>query len=116
MHCSTIPSKHNLFINKRFVLAIIFSLILVAFHDVFAGASEDVLGKRLCNILAIVMGPTAKAIATIAIIFVAIGLFAGRMTWLTAIPIIMGIIIIFSAPALVQFISGNNNSECTDNG
>jgi type IV secretion system protein VirB2 len=116
MRCVTVKNRFGLdFTNKSFLfVATICSLMLALFlSDAFAIGSSDPLGGQLCAILLIMMGPTAKAIATIAVIFVAIGLFAGRMTWLTVIPIIIGIIVIFSAPALVQFISGGSDSACT---
>jgi type IV secretory pathway VirB2 component (pilin) len=115
MYSSIIQSGPSFaFLDKRLLWTGVSTLILALFlSDAFAVNSDDPLGDRLCAILGIMMGPTAKAIATIAVIFVAIGLFAGRMTWLTVIPIIIGIIVIFSAPALVAFISGTGNTQCS---
>jgi type IV secretory pathway VirB2 component (pilin) len=79
-----------------------------------AGNANDVavFSTALCRILALILGTPAKVIATIAMVGVAVALLAGRLEWTKAMVIALGIIIMFIAPALVKFITGNQEEFC----
>jgi type IV secretory pathway VirB2 component (pilin) len=96
-----------------FVLSAI-SIILLSCDAAFAtGAGNDVVGATLCRLVANLSGGIARGIATIAIFAVGVGLFLGKLNWGIAAATAAGVGIIFSAPKLVAFLSGDvNNSSC----
>ena len=63
-----------------FLFALIF-FILSMHNEVFATAtaSTDVIGGKLCAVVKILTGATAKAVATVAIFFLGIGLFKEKI-------------------------------------
>lgn len=78
-----------------------------------SSASNDVVGITLCRLVQNLSGGLAKGIATIAIFSVGVGLFLGKLNWSIAAATAVGVGVIFSAPKLVAFISGDsNNSTC----
>lgn len=98
-----------------FVLSAI-SIILLSCDAAFAtgtAAGNDVVGATLCRLVANLSGGIARGIATIAIFAVGVGLFLGKLNWGIAAATAAGVGIIFSAPKLVAFLSGDvNNSTC----
>jgi len=58
-------------------------------------------------------GGIARGIATIAIFSVGVGLFLGKLNWGIAAA---GVGIIFSAPKLVAFLSGDTDNQNCDTG
>ena len=93
------------------------SIIIAASDAAFAtGASansNDVVGNTLCRLVQNLSGGVARGIATIAIFAVGVGLFLGKLNWGIAAATAAGVGIIFSAPKLVAFLSGDaNNSSC----
>jgi type IV secretory pathway VirB2 component (pilin) len=78
-----------------------------------AAADNDVVGATLCRLVANLSGGIARGIATIAIFSVGVGLFLGKLNWGIAAATAAGVGIIFSAPKLVAFLSGDAaNAEC----
>lgn len=74
---------------------------------------NDVVGNTLCRLVANLTGGVARGIATIAIFSVGVGLFLGKLNWGIAAATAAGVGIIFSAPKLVAFLSGDSeNSNC----
>ncbi len=94
------------------------SVILLSCDDAFAAtatnvAKDDVVGQTLCRLVSNLSGGIARAIATIAIFSVGVGLFLGKLNWGIAAATAAGVGIIFSAPQLVAFLSGDDsNSDC----
>lgn len=82
--------------------------IIIASSDVAlaAGAKNDVVGNTLCRLVANLSGNIARAIATIAIFAVGVGLFLGKLNWGIAAATAGGVGIIFSANKLVGFLTG----------
>ena len=79
-----------------------------------AGTKDDVVGATLCRLVENLSGGIARGIATIAIFSVGVGLFLGKLNWGIAAATAAGVGIIFSAPQLVAFLSGESkNAECT---
>jgi len=78
-----------------------------------AAADNDVVGQTLCRLVANLSGGIARGIATIAIFSVGVGLFLGKLNWGIAAATAAGVGIIFSAPKLVAFLSGDaDNATC----
>ncbi|MEM6339435.1 MAG: TrbC/VirB2 family protein [Pseudomonadota bacterium] len=84
-----------------------------AFASAPAAADNDVVGQTLCRLVANLSGGIARGIATIAIFSVGVGLFLGKLNWGIAAATAAGVGIIFSAPKLVAFLSGDaDNATC----
>lgn len=66
----------------------------------------------LCVGIKIVTGGTGQALAIIAIIIVAIGLFLGKLSWGVAIAIGIGMGLLFGAPQIVSLFSGQGALKC----
>jgi type IV secretory pathway VirB2 component (pilin) len=93
-------------------LALIFGIS----DDALAGSTEgDAIGARLCVVVQSLSGGIAKAVATIAIIGVAGGLLLGKLNWVTAMTVSVGVIIIFSAGSIVSWISGSEGISADTN-
>lgn len=102
---------------KLFLLFSSICVILTVSDTAFAAdatANEnDVVGATLCRLVANLSGGIARGIATIAIFSVGVGLFLGKLNWGIAAATAAGVGIIFSAPKLVAFLSGDSeNSNC----
>jgi len=100
---------------RLFLVLSAISIILLSCDAAFAGgtAGNDVVGATLCRLVANLSGGIARGIATIAIFAVGVGLFLGKLNWGIAAATAAGVGIIFSAPKLVAFLSGDvNNSSC----
>ncbi|MBA2628753.1 MAG: TrbC/VirB2 family protein [Rickettsiaceae bacterium] len=101
-------------------LVLLFSAICIiitsadaAFAAAPAAADNDVVGQTLCRLVANLSGGIARGIATIAIFSVGVGLFLGKLNWGIAAATAAGVGIIFSAPRLVAFLSGDAaNATC----
>ena len=88
-----------------------FSVILASSNAAFA--AEDVIGETLCRLVGNLSGGIARGIATLAIFSVGVGLFLGKLNWGIAAATAAGVGIIFSAPKLVAFLSGDaDNANC----
>lgn len=99
----------------RLLLTICMISVIVSSSDVaFAtGTANDVVGATLCRLVSNLSGGIAKGIATIAIFAIGVGLFLGKLNWGIAAATAAGVGIIFAAPRLVAFLSGDaNNSNC----
>ncbi len=79
-----------------------------------AAVANDPVGATLCRLTTNLTGNIAKAIATIAIFAVGVGLFMGKFQWGTAALTAAGVGVIFGSAQLVGYISGSAiNSACT---
>ncbi|WPY00841.1 Type IV secretion system protein VirB2 [Candidatus Trichorickettsia mobilis] len=90
------------------------SLVLMMTDVALASAStsldpNDVVGATLCRLVKNLSGGIARGIATLAIFAVGVGLFLGKLNWGIAAATAAGVGIIFSAPKLVGFLSGDGN-------
>ncbi len=87
--------------------------ILSASESAFATTNPtDTLGESLCRIALSLSGNIARGIATVAIFTIGVSLFMGKMNWGMALAIAAGIAIVFGAPKIVAWLSGNTNNEC----
>jgi type IV secretory pathway VirB2 component (pilin) len=94
-------------------ISVIIAASDVAFAAASVDSSNDVVGQTLCRLVANLTGGVARGIATIAIFSVGVGLFLGKLNWGIAAATAAGVGIIFTAPRLVAFLSGDSdNSNC----
>ena len=99
------------------ILNVVSSETFAASSNIGTGyATDDPIGKRLCKVIVILKGNTAKGIAVVAIIVVGVGFFTGKASWPVVLMTVVGIVVIFAAPAIVAMISGDTaaNSACVD--
>lgn len=77
-------------------------------------STTDPIGSRLCKVIAILQGNTAKGVAVVAIIVVGMGFFTGKASWPVVLMTVVGIVVIFAAPAITAMISGDTaaNTSC----
>ena len=61
--------------------------------------------KALCNVLGFVNGTPAKVLGTLAIVFLGVGAFFGKVNWGTALLVAIGIAAIYGAGTIVTKIS-----------
>jgi type IV secretory pathway VirB2 component (pilin) len=118
MLTQTIKQNKNNFMKNIFNLK--FIMIALIFINLFAlnvfadtpapSASTDIIGDKLCKLVATLQGNIAKTVAIIAIMTIAIGLFTGKTSWPVALTVAVGIIILFSAPGVVKMIAGDSAS------
>ncbi len=105
---------------RLFLLFAATCTIVAASDAAFAAAStaaeDDVVGQTLCRLVSNLSGGIARGIATIAIFSVGVGLFLGKLNWGIAAATAAGVGIIFSAPKLVAFLSGNTENQNCDTG
>ena len=99
------------------LLAVLFTAMITTNYDVALAvedAKDDAIGKQLCEVVKQLSGGIARSIATIAIIGVAGGLLLGKLNWVAALTVSVGVIIIFSAGRIVSFISGDGGGISSD--
>lgn len=102
------------------LLFFLFAALTVSSNDVaLASAAEgaeagDAIGQQLCQLVKNLSGGIAKSVATIAIIGVAGGLLLGKLNWVVAVTVSVGVIIIFSAGKIVSFVSGDGGGITAD--
>lgn len=70
--------------------------------------ADDVIGNTLCNVVEALQGRVGKGIATIAVVFLGIGLFLGKLSWGLAVAIGLGIGGIFGSSKIVEWMAGDN--------
>ncbi|CAK8162406.1 type IV secretion system protein VirB2 [Candidatus Xenohaliotis californiensis] len=82
---------------------------LVAF-DVFADSppATDAITQAICNLEVFITGGPGKAVVVVVIVSTGFGMFFGKITWVTAIIILIGIGITFGGPKIVSTIVGGS--------
>ena len=77
-------------------------------------STNDIFGQRLCALATSLSGNIAKAIATVAVFALGVGLFMGKLQWGSAAITAIGIITVFSAGQVVDWLGGSDTSAaCT---
>jgi len=66
---------------------------------------ENAIVTVLCNIVKLLTGSIAKAVAIIAIVVVAVGLFMGKFSWGVGLATAIGISMIFGASSVVGWLA-----------
>ncbi len=60
----------------------------------------------LTNVTTALTGPAGKAIGTIAVCAVGISAFTGRMNWMFAISVLLGLVLLFGAATIIANMGG----------
>ncbi len=115
---NTFKFDTNLLWNVLLFLCVC-AIVIASSDEAFASTTiadpkNDAIGSGLCSVVKALSGNIAKSVATVAIIGVAGGLLMGKLNWVSAMTVSVGVIIIFSAGKLVGWISGNNGVTQTD--
>lgn len=104
---------HSLFVKFLFILATAIMLQSLSIEFSLADTTSnsttatDELSCTLQRIVNSLTGPMGKAVATIAIIALGIGLFMGKLSWGLAVATAIGIAMIFGAGSIVDWLSGS---------
>ena len=99
----TMKTNYKFFILTLAAAFFVVMLPELSFADGFEG--DGSIGGALCNIAKIFTGQTGKAIATIAIVFLGIAAFFGKVTWGLALMFAVGVFAIFGSAEIVSAIS-----------
>jgi type IV secretory pathway VirB2 component (pilin) len=101
----------NSYLYNSIMLLISFFCIMFFTESSLASNSSAAagggLGDAMCNVVNMLTGKVGKAIATIALIFLAFGLFVGKVTWGLAVSLGIAIATIFGADQLINIITGD---------
>jgi type IV secretion system protein VirB2 len=89
-------------------LALAFFVAAMVTPDVAlaGGGGGNPLGTVLCTLVTWIMGPTGRAVATLAIIIIGVGALMGKVSWGMAIIVAIGIAIVFGAPTILTLLGG----------
>jgi type IV secretory pathway VirB2 component (pilin) len=96
---------------KLYIFFCVVLIICTSSTEAFADVSSDPFGSSLCQVVKVLSGSIAKAIATAAIFATALGFFSGKLQWQTVAVLSVGIITIFSASSLVGWLSGDSTQS-----
>lgn len=109
----------NLLTNKDFYWRVLttlcFACAIISSCDAAFASGNDVIGDTLCTLVNNLSGGIAKAIATMAIFAVGIGLFMGKLSWGTAALTAAGVGVIFGAGKLVAWLGSGSGTSVNSN-
>ena len=69
--------------------------------------STNAISQVVCNVVSQLTGGIGQAISTVAVIFIGIGLFMGKISWGLALGIAIGMAMLFGAENIVGWIGGD---------
>lgn len=100
----------QLFWRYRYVaLDVVISLMAIAVVFLFSADSAlaqtglgSPMGTVMCTLAGVAYGPMGRGLAIIAVIILGLAATLGKASWGMAITVTLGIVVTFSAPALVQ--------------
>ena len=100
-------------IDWAFAFCLMFFLTL--FYSGYAAAEDgsDAIATVLCKVVQELQGTIGKAIATIGVVVLGVGLFMGKISWPVAAATAVGIGLIFGSANLVQFFGAGMGSTIT---
>jgi type IV secretion system protein VirB2 len=104
-----IKKNHLLYL---FLLLMLICIPQLSFANTATELDNSPISRVLCNVFQIVTGDVGKAIVVFAIIAAGFGFFAGKFSIALIIGITLGIGILFGAPKIVQFLSGDEVVNC----
>lgn len=85
---------------------IVFQLTGLTPRCAAAVAPPDGLEQAICNVTLVLMGPTGKAFAMVAVIIMGIGGLMGKISWGSALAMVVGIACLFGSVSIVQALGG----------
>jgi type IV secretory pathway VirB2 component (pilin) len=94
-----------------FTVAALFATFVPEMSAVAQSAADSGFGAGICAAVEIVTSDAGKAIATAAIITIAIGALLGRVSWGMAVMIAAGIAGIFAAPQIAAWIASESGDS-----
>lgn len=74
--------------------------------------AQGAIGNTLCNIVDLLVGNLGRAIANLAVIFLGIGMFFGKVSWNSAMAVAVGIALVFGAGNVVNMVAGFSDNPC----
>lgn len=103
---------------KFFLAAMMLSLGLAMTPVAAHAQNSDFggIGGKLCQVVQAITGNVGRAIATIAVVFLGIGAFFGKVTWGLAVAVSIGIFAIFGAGKIVGEFAGGGAGCITGTG
>ncbi|MBQ4875098.1 MAG: TrbC/VirB2 family protein [Rickettsiaceae bacterium H1] len=109
---------HYQFFNRIFYSLLIISISILLPDIMFATGSvttpsaqqQGDIAETICRVIQQLTGPIGQAISTVAVIFIGIGLFMGKISWGLALGIAAGMGMLFGAQNVVQWVSGQSVS------
>ncbi len=103
--------------SRRLFWAFALATLTTALPELaLAQVTDDLggIGSSICRIVNALQGNIGKGIATIAVIFLGIGAFFGKVNWGLAIMVAGGVILIFGAAQIVQSVT-TRGGDCAVN-
>lgn len=110
---------NNMSLLQTLMLCLCVTMVLgvlmpnTSFASPTPSGSGDAIASVLCVIVNALQGAIGKAVATIAIVVLGIGLFLGKLSWPLAVATAIGIGMIFGATNLVGWISPKGGGACS---
>lgn len=100
--------------QKTIMVAMLFGAAFLLTPELALATNTDFggVGGKLCEIVQAITGNIGRAIATIAIVFLGIGAFFGKVTWGLAVAVGIGIFAIFGSATIVGKFAGGG-AGCT---
>ena len=95
-------------INFAIAFCLMFAVTFLCANLAHAATSQ--IEATLCIIVIALTGGIGKAIATIAVVVLGIGLFMGKLSWPVAAATALGIGLIFGAATVVNWVQGTTGS------
>ena len=101
--------------SGRMLMSLMFlGLLVLSMSPEMASASGFSFSEKLCTIYNCFFGNNVVIfIGTVAIIFLGIGAFFGKLNWGLVIVVVIGIIVIGGAGQLAQIIASNGGTGCS---
>lgn len=97
---------------KKFypIISLLILIIFILTDNAFA--SSEPVASRLCSFSSLLRGNIAKAIATLSVMAAGAKMLTGKFDVQSFAPVIIGILIIFLSPSIVQAITGITIQAC----
>lgn len=103
--------------DQNFVLRLLFTIFTIALiigsSDAFATSAtstDDPFGSTLCKMVGLLRGNIAKAVGIVAVFVMGVMVVQGNMKWPTGLLFASGLILIFKAADIVNFINGSGSA------
>lgn len=91
---------------SKFIYLFAICLYLIPELSYAAAPADNAIAQVVCNVVNQLTGPIGQAVSTVAVIFIGIGLFMGKISWGLALGIAIGMAMLFGAENIVGWIGG----------
>ncbi len=112
--------KKSIIDKKENVFFLLFVVLLYYFAPHIADASDsaggnNVISTGICNVVRYLTGPIGQSVSTVAVVFIGVGIFLGKVSWGLALGTTVGMTMVFGAENVVTLIGGNQQAfRCAD--